>query len=960
MDSDDQAQSVLVLDLSVSADQYISDHRTQALAPQLQQLGLSVAVAHGVVADADDRSLLTELVRRRDCDCVVMVHAWDTDLLHAVRKGMKESARLVRLTDGVEAALDREFDFVVDDNELIVLLSGGKPEKGGAWKPTSAGELRRQGPDTRSANPGEIVEWIALHDGDSHNRPTISGPSAGCPFLLDTRANPIYDNVKMDPKQVQTRGCSFCLDNFGAYTVSSEADTVNSWLSQIRTIRSGRPDTREFLLTDERPHPYLPAFFRALANEPDMAPVELLIKSRIDWLLEFADGEIAQAAQLAAAHGHVLHVYLIGFENFEQFHLDLFNKGVSVADNVEAIEKIRQLGRRFPDSLEYRRLRAHGIVLFTPWTEPEHLVVNARVMRDVGFGEFRSDPLDTRLRLYPRVPLHSKAQQEGLLLESFPAGRPDRAGEQGYDASVAWRFADARTEAVFQLCRALTDHPYSNYLDDADLLELAARFVMRWPGLAAAPELAHLAFLAVAGNPANHNLAGKMREMIDIDATERLLFDCELEGIRAGLKRLSLKEGVPPDRAEALTAAYRAMGFAADVASRQGAGLDSGSGALDESGTRVIVAVAADEESLAEAIALNRIIHERGIDRSQAVARLGELLGYPACCVAEFTRIENQADNLQLERTPFMRAPESILDPLNNRLAVEAPLLSHHICRPDCAESARAAATLLDALERSSPSAATWTREHLTQDRLVLGYDAHIALTGRLDDEGRYHVDGASTLGSAARPELWHKARSFTMDADGVELVLDDGSRPRIAAMHPLLVTPGRAIGRAALQAISDPSTIAGSAPRAQKADNFDTDAAVAERSPTATPLSTQQAAGFLATCFGYDTMPISIAGGIAVTAFAPTRSKCGFDVELADGDGNRVKAYVVRSKSGEPAYAASTFMSLAYYGGDEEVSSVGAANLQAMMNALRDALIKGEARLDEAAIDTLFTPEEP
>ena len=40
--------------------------------------------------------------------------------------------------------------------------------------------------------------------------------------------------------------------------------------------------------------------------------------------------------------------------------------------------------------------------------------IHARVMREVRFHELRSEALRTRLRLYPRVPLHALAERDGL------------------------------------------------------------------------------------------------------------------------------------------------------------------------------------------------------------------------------------------------------------------------------------------------------------------------------------------------------------------------------------------------------------------------------------------------------------------------------------------------------------------------------------------------------------------
>jgi hypothetical protein len=91
------------------------------------------------------------------------------------------------------------------------------------------------------------------------------------------------------------------------------------------------------------------------------------------------------------------------------------------------------------------------------------------------------------------VPLHALAERQGLLVEHFDDGRSDRAVEQGYDASVPWRFADARIEAIFRAANRVADAMPE--LLDADVLEMVTRFVLRWPVFADAPGLAALPVL---------------------------------------------------------------------------------------------------------------------------------------------------------------------------------------------------------------------------------------------------------------------------------------------------------------------------------------------------------------------------------------------------------------------------------------------------------------------------------
>src|SRR6185369_15040985 len=127
----------------------------------------------------------------------------------------------------------------------------------------------------------------------------------------------MFASLDVDPTKVQLRGCTFCLDNDGAYAMPTEAEVLATWLPQLRELRRRRPGFREVLLVDERPHPFLPALFEALLREPGLAPLDLMFKSRVDWLLEHADGAVARAAELAERSGSVLYLYLVGFESFD-------------------------------------------------------------------------------------------------------------------------------------------------------------------------------------------------------------------------------------------------------------------------------------------------------------------------------------------------------------------------------------------------------------------------------------------------------------------------------------------------------------------------------------------------------------------------------------------------------------------------------------------------------------------
>lgn len=772
-----ERRRALVLDLHAREDTFVGDPPIGELVAAIEAAGHESELVRSVLArDAGGdvvawRTLLARRIAGAAYDMIVLTRAWEPELLDALRDAKKPDAKLVRLSTGVRAPLDARFDAVVDVAGAVALLGGAERVDAPAWSKTTARALRERAPLRVLPSP------------QASQRPTISGPAAGCPYLVDAAKSPHFAHLGLDPARIQTRGCSFCLDNFGAYAVPSEAEVVQTWIAQLERIRSADPAAREVLLTDERPHPFLPAFFRAV-EERGLGPVELLVKSRVDWLLEFEAGALREAAALASRTASVLHVYLVGFESFDAFHLELFNKGVSVDDNIRAIDVLRALQAEFPTSFEHRRLRAHGIVLFTPWTRPEHLLENARVMRQVRFDELRAEAVKTRLRLYPRVPLHALAEADGLLVSSFEDGRGDRAAEQGYDASVPWRFADLRTEAIFQVASALAAR--DRRLSDSDVLEAAVAHVLRWPGIEADPRAAF--------EPVEQAL--RLRTKGPRAAT--LCFDPEVELVAAGRKAACMKEGVPSERAPTLVRAYRAMGLAAGVAATHDL-----TPARDEhvaGRSLALVVVARDEPSLAAAIAAQRAHSSENRDR--AVREMGDLMGYPACCVEAFAAQALRGDNLDNERATFLRAPGAALHPLLHRLGA-ARLVSHHPCAPNCSASVSIAELVLERLGALDQEAASWARAELVRPVLSLDYARRIVLDGAWR-EGVFEVTRASALDEPDRlgfdPSSLVRIR---LARDHVELELTAGERRRVDARAPLLSVPGEPLAKAALAAIA-------------------------------------------------------------------------------------------------------------------------------------------------------------
>jgi molybdenum cofactor biosynthesis enzyme MoaA len=768
---------VVLVDCYVHERGFVRDESFRTLSDQLRAEGADAKLLDLVHDDPPPGKAMDDVraaVRAAAPGLVVVSRAWSAALVDALRDAAGPGARIVRHSHGAPSAIDAKFDLVLDTQGIRDLLGGAENIAAPNWRRTR----------------GEMGIFRSTPVPNATGTPTISGPAKGCPFLIDVRSSPMYRDSGIDFERVQTKGCSFCLDNVGAFASFAEDVIVAEWLAQLRALRRQRPDLREVLLTDERPHPYLPALFRAILAEPALHGIELLMKTRVDWLAEFAATALEEACTLAARSHCVLHVYLVGFESFHQPDLNLFNKAVAVADNIRAIEILRALEARHPRSFEFRRHRAHGFLLFHPWSTPESLLDNARVMRAVRFHELRSQARRTRLRLYASVPLHALAERQGLLVQQFEESRGDRAVEQGYDASVPWRFADARIEAIFRAVNRIAEALPS--VLEADILEMVTSFVLRWPVFADAPDLAALPLLQ-----APLSWGTSAGDVFAVAGAAVAGFDPEVEAVAGGEKAGCLKESVRREEAADLVRAYETMGLAASVVSTYESCGDA-DGTHHHGGTHAIVAVARDPVTL-EGIVQNQRAVERG-EKPAAVLAMGQLMGYPACCVETYAAKLSHDENPDLERAPLRTHPDRPLAPLVNRFGAVS-LVSHFLCAPDCAAAVALAGTRLAAAAAIDPVAADRITRHLSSPVLRLDYQRGALLEGTWEED-RYVVGALRPFAGGDFGCEPASVRAIRLASDGVTFELADGRSHIVFAKAPVLIEPGTVLAAPARRAI--------------------------------------------------------------------------------------------------------------------------------------------------------------
>lgn len=285
-------------------------------------------------------------------------------------------------------------------------------------------------------------------------------PEFGCHYARPSSSNELFKDLPPHPilgdpsllprarealaRQISggSRGCSFCVFRNQETSVLPVDETVDLVLGQVRYLRETWR-TNDVYLQSENPFRFLePLVSRLLEQglEPGLVTIRttpaLLVRHR-----ELLERCIARLA----AEGGRLQIMQLGFESFVQCHLDLFNKGTTVATNIEACRILSAMHRRFGPQV-VQGFRGHGLILLHPWTTLEELLENLAVIdREAPF--LRSAiSVGSRLTLYNEfTPIFRKAMAERLV-------RRSTAGF-GWD----FRFRDPRMEALLSLVGRLTD-----------------------------------------------------------------------------------------------------------------------------------------------------------------------------------------------------------------------------------------------------------------------------------------------------------------------------------------------------------------------------------------------------------------------------------------------------------------------------------------------------------------------
>jgi len=443
--------------------------------------------------DAEVRQQVIEWLSARDADVVVVERLFDTEPVTThVRAGVGRLAVGVcwgswEPSDGVELVLGLASGVTADGSTrrspaagdlvngfgllLDSIAAGTDPlDVPGVSRASQSGVESRHplapAPLPSPFAPALDYDVICLQDAPRIVRKHLFG-NAGCPYAADPLATAHHAGLPLaETSSLSRLGCAFCHAG-GDYQKRPDSEVVESLIEQARYYQDALPDLGELVIVDQHPVRYLSQLLDR-AREMGLRPTRWLFQTRADTFVR--ERQRVRAALDAARDGHVLELYLVGFETFSDRELLRYNKGATAAELIAAVREIRALARAYPDRFEYARARGHSLVLWSPWTSPADIAETIAAVRAHGLGELFSELARNRLRLYRDLPLYHAARRDDLLVDRWESGDEGAGRRKGYSLEQPWRFLDPSTREAYRLSIALRDHLGR----DTELSQLAA------------------------------------------------------------------------------------------------------------------------------------------------------------------------------------------------------------------------------------------------------------------------------------------------------------------------------------------------------------------------------------------------------------------------------------------------------------------------------------------------------
>jgi hypothetical protein len=226
----------------------------------------------------------------------------------------------------------------------------------------------------------------------------------GCPHAART-TEPCIDypaSISTGHKKsikLPLRGCSFCdvaVDKGFHGTLDTE--TVIRQIQCLPEIRYARKIP--FELINEYPLPILLDLLEAIhLRDIELSQINLTL--RADGLISGVE-HLKSLLMVAARRDIFVLISSIGFESFDDRILRNLNKGLSVADNLQAIRLMRDLKAEFGDTFGYsnREGANHGFIHPTAWDTEETAAKNQKTISLYGLQNDILPPHSTPLVIH--------------------------------------------------------------------------------------------------------------------------------------------------------------------------------------------------------------------------------------------------------------------------------------------------------------------------------------------------------------------------------------------------------------------------------------------------------------------------------------------------------------------------------------------------------------------------------
>ena len=204
---------------------------------------------------------------------------------------------------------------------------------------------------------GQVLQHIGCPYAARNTEPRIDYPSA-------------IDSGRGKTIRLRLRGCSFCdvaVDK--GFHGALDTQTVIEQICCLPEIPDGRK--MPFELINEYPLPVISDLLDAVHSR-DIGLSQINLTLRADGLISGIEHLKALLA-VTARRGIFVLLSSIGFESFDDRILRNLNKGLSVAENLQAIRLMRDLKDEFGDAFGYssREGANHGLIHPTAWDTEE-------------------------------------------------------------------------------------------------------------------------------------------------------------------------------------------------------------------------------------------------------------------------------------------------------------------------------------------------------------------------------------------------------------------------------------------------------------------------------------------------------------------------------------------------------------------------------------------------------------